>query len=171
MPPQPTGAPEYQPQQYQGSGYQPPTTYAIAPAPQVGAGATGVGYGYGASETSVGVGATVAAVGAAPAEDDAKRMQKKALRILNQSGELIQSIEAAGIDVSEARRALDLARSFLKAGNHTKAIQYAKKSDSLAREKRERAKAQNAGKPVCGTCGAPAEAGWKACPKCGGKIG
>jgi len=118
----------------------------------------------------VAVGAGVAAVGAAPAGDDANRMQKKALKILNQSGELIQSIEAAGIDVSDSRRSLDLARSFHKAGNYTKAVQYARKADSLARERRERTKAQNSGSPVCGTCGAPAEFGWKACPKCGGKL-
>jgi len=138
-----------------------------------GAGATSAGAGYGsAGVAAVGAGAAAtAAIAAAPADDEEKRMQKKALKILNQSGELIQSIEAAGIDVSDSRRALDLARSFLKAGNHTKAIQYAKKADSLAREKRERAKAQKTGGSVCGSCGAPAEAGWKACPKCGGKLG
>jgi hypothetical protein len=69
-------------------------------------------------------------------EDNEEKMRKKAMRI-------VTSIEAGGIDVSEARRSLDLARSFLKANNPTKAIQYAKKADGLARDKRERVKAEN----------------------------
>jgi hypothetical protein len=104
-------------------------------------------------------------------ENDNKRMQKKAMKVMTQVTELVNSIEAGGIDVSEARRALDLARSFLKADNSTKAIQYAKKADGLARDKRERVKAANAGSQLCASCGAPVEAGWRACPKCGAKMG
>ena len=78
-----------------------------------------------------------------PMEDNEEKMRKKAMRIVTQVTELVTSIEAGGIDVSEARRSLDLARSFLKANNPTKAIQYAKKADGLARDKRERVKAEN----------------------------
>ena len=155
-------------------GQQAPYTpvQAGASAPAMGAGGASSGAGYGAAGVaSVGAGAAAtAAIAAAPADDEDKRMQKKALKIITQVTELVQSIEAGGIEVDDSRRALDLAKSFVKANNPTKAIQYAKKADSLAREKRERVKAQKAGSPVCGSCGAAAQPGWKACPKCGSKM-
>jgi hypothetical protein len=67
-------------------------------------------------------------------------MRRNTLQTMTQATELVNSIEAGGVDVSEARRALDLARTFLRANNAAKAIQYAKKAEGLARDSRDRAK-------------------------------
>ena len=91
------------------------------------------------------VAAAPGAAGAAPLAQegtDEGRQEKKALRILAQVQELIKSIEAGGIAVPEAQRALELGRSFLKVRNFAKAVQYARKADGLARERRERARAE-----------------------------
>jgi hypothetical protein len=106
---------------------------------------------------------------------ESQRQEGKALKIIAQVSELIKGIESRGIEVSNARTSLDLAKSFIKAQNPTKAIQYATKADVLARAARDRAElgptpdggAAQAQAKTCPSCGAALEAGWKACPGCG----
>jgi hypothetical protein len=105
---------------------------------------------------------------------DGDRQQSKAIKIVVQVSDLITSLESRGVDVSAARGNLDLARSFVRAQNPTKAIQYANKADTLARASRDRAETSSPDRPkppagprICPGCGATLEAGWKACPGCG----
>jgi hypothetical protein len=103
-------------------------------------------------------------------ETEAERQRKKALRIINTTGEFVASLERSGVDVSSSLRSLDLAKSFLKAGSYAKAIQYAKKADVLARDQRDREKTARENKPKCPGCGVPLEPDWTLCPKCGNKL-
>jgi len=113
----------------------------------------------------------IPSVGALTGESESEQQQKKAINIINQVSELVSSVERSGTDVGDARNSLDLAKSFVKARNPTKAIQYARKADLLARAARDRGAATEAPsqpntKP-CPDCGATLESSWKACPGCG----
>ena len=107
-------------------------------------------------------------------ESEAEQQQKKAINIINQVSELVTSLERSGTDIGDARNSLDLAKSFVKARNPTKAIQYARKADLLAQGARDRdarsSADDNAPGMTCPDCGGAVEKGWRACPGCGRKM-
>jgi uncharacterized repeat protein (TIGR01451 family) len=113
----------------------------------------------------------IPSVAALSGESESEQQQKKAINIINQVSELVSSLERSGIDIGDARNSLDLAKSFVKARNPTKAIQYARKADVLARAARDRGVAPETSSQgqtkSCPDCGATMELSWKACPGCG----
>ena len=71
-------------------------------------------------------------------KSELRRIQrKKAIRIINQVSELVASIENSGHDVSNAKRALDVAMSNLRKNDFAKALSHARRADSLARASRD----------------------------------
>jgi len=77
--------------------------------------------------------------------DEEKRKQEellgKATEQIETAEEAVNEVAALGVDIAHARNLLQLAKSFMRGKNYEKALQYAVKSEHVARDLERRKKA------------------------------
>ncbi|MEM2976303.1 MAG: CARDB domain-containing protein [Thermoplasmata archaeon] len=99
---------------------------------------------------------------------------RKPKRRMSAIEDRIHALERKGVDVTQPRRLLSLAKSFWKGGNPKKADQYLQRAEEKLAELEESHTAEvGAEKPkgeACPKCGARMEPGWIVCPECEARI-
>ncbi|MGQ9581986.1 MAG: PKD domain-containing protein [Thermoplasmatota archaeon] len=99
---------------------------------------------------------------------------RKPKRRMTDIEDRIHELERKGVDVTQPRRYLSLAKSFWKGGNPKKSDQYLQKAEESLGELEGMSATQpgeRAPQAVpCPKCGAPVEPGWIVCPQCEARI-